>query len=303
MNNSESTSKPVDVAEWQQTLPRYSETRRMIRVFFGRPLPAVGFVIIVIFIITAIFAPFIAPHDPFKLDILNKLQPPGLEHPLGTDSLGRDTLSRIIHGTRPSLIVGITVIGVSSFIGLLLGLAAAHFGGLVFHIIMRVMDALMAFPMLLLALLVAGLLGPGMKNVIIALTIGMLAAPCRLMCGLAMSIRENEYVLSARSMGMSNTRIMLQEILPNAFAPILVMTTVGLGATILAEAALSFLGLGILPPTPAWGSMVNEAYKFLMISPVLAISPGIAVMLVVFGFNMVGDGLRDALDPRLRGVV
>ena len=152
-------------------------------------------------------------------------------------------------------------------------------------------------------LLVAGLLGPGMKNVIIALTIGMLAAPCRMMCGVAMSVRENEYVLSAQAMGMSNLRIMLQEILPNAFAPLLVLTTIGLGATILAEASLSFLGLGIMPPIQAWGGMVNDGYKFLMTSWALAITPGIAIMLVVFGFNMMGDGLRDALDPRLRGIL
>ena len=303
MSDSETNNKPVEVTEWESTSSRYSETRRMISVFFGRPLPAVGFVIIVIFIITAIFAPLIAPRDPFDIDIRNKLEPPSTEHLLGTDSLGRDTLSRIIYGTRTSLIVGISVIGISSLIGLLLGLAAAHFRGLVYHIIMRLMDALMAFPLLLLALIVAGLLGPGMKNVIIALTVGMVAAPARLMCGVAMSIRENEYVLAARAIGMSNIRIMLQEILPNGFAPLLVMTTIGLGATILAEAALSFLGLGILPPTPAWGGLVNDGYKFLMYSPVLAISPGIAIMLVVFGFNMVGDGLRDALDPRLRGVV
>jgi ABC-type dipeptide/oligopeptide/nickel transport system permease subunit len=168
---------------------------------------------------------------------------------------------------------------------------------------MRFIDALMAFPMLLLALLVATLLGTGMLNVIIALGIGMISAPCRLMCAVVLSVKQNDYILSARAMGMSNGRLMFQEILPNAFSPLLVMITIGIGAVILAEAGLSFLGIGITPPTATWGGMVNDGYKFLMTNPVLALSPGVAIMLVVFGFNMLGDGLRDALDPRLRGVI
>ncbi len=296
-------NKAVDDSNWSEVAPSYSETRRMISVFAGRPLPVIGLVIIVILIIVAIFAPFIAPYDPYEMDILNKLQPPSTAHLLGTDSLGRDTLSRILYGSQTSLIIGLSVISFSSIVGIALGLIAAYFGGIFYHIIMRFMDALMAFPMLLLALLVATLLGGGMKNVIVALAIGMIAAPCRMMCGVVLSVKQNEYVLSARAMGMSNRRLMLQEILPNAFPPLLVLITIGLGATILAEAGLSFLGIGITPPTPAWGGMVNDGYKFLMTSPVLAISPGIAIMLAVFGFNMLGDGLRDALDPKLRGVI
>ena len=302
--NDENNIAPSPVAEdWAEALPKYSESKRVISVFFGRPLPVVGLVIIAILLLAAIFSPLIAPDDPYSMDIIHKLQPPSREHLLGTDSLGRDTLSRIIYGSRTSLIVGISAIGISSVIGLSLGLIAAFFGGTLYQIIMRFIDALMAFPMLLLALLIASLLGGGMKNVIIALGIGMIAPPCRLMCGVAMSIKENDYVLAARAAGMGNTRIMLEQILPNAFPPLLVMITIGLGATILAEAGLSFIGIGITPPTPAWGGMVNDGYKFLFTSPVLAISPGVAIMLVVFGFNMMGDGLRDALDPRLRGVV
>ncbi len=299
----EAGSKAAGKPGWSEAAQHYSETRRMISVFVGRPLPVIGLVIIVLLIIVAIFAPLLAPYDPYKMDIINKLEAPSAQHLLGTDSLGRDTLSRILYGSQTSLIIGVSVIGISSVIGIALGLIAAYFGGLLYHIIMRFMDALMAFPMLLLALLVATLLGAGMKNVIIALAIGMLAAPCRMMCGVVLSVKQNDYVLSARAMGMSNRRLMLQEILPNAFPPLLVMITIGLGATILAEAGLSFLGIGITPPTPAWGGMVNDGYKYLMTSPVLAISPGIAIMLVVFGFNMLGDGLRDALDPKLRGVV
>ncbi len=288
---------------WGGTTPRYSEMRRMLSVFVGRPLPVIGLVIIVGLILMAIFAPLLAPYPPNQMDIPNKLQPPNSQHLLGTDSLGRDTLSRIIYGSRTSLIIGFSVMGISSVAGIVLGLMAAYFGGAIYHVIMRFMDALMAFPMLLLALLVASLLGSGMLNVIIALGIGMVSAPCRLMCGVVMSVKQNDYVLSAQAMGMSNSRIMFQEILPNAFPPLLVMITIGIGAVILAEAGLSFLGIGITPPTATWGGMVNDGYKFIISHPVLAISPGVAIMLIVFGFNMLGDGLRDALDPKLRGVI
>jgi len=303
VNEPETNTRNADIAGWAEVPPQYSEIKRILSVFLSRPLPVIGLFIIVVLIFTAIFAPWIVPHDPYKMNIVQKLKQPSHENLLGTDSLGRDTLSRIIYGTRTSLIVGISAIGISSLIGLSLGLIAAFFGGALYHIIMRFIDALMAFPMLLLALLIASLLGGGMKNVIIALGIGMIAPPCRMMCGVALSIKENDYILAARAMGMSNTRIMLEQILPNAFPPLLVMITIGLGATILAEAGLSFIGIGITPPTPAWGSMVNDGYKFLLTSPVLSLSPGAAIMLVVFGFNMMGDGLRDALDPRLRGVI
>jgi peptide/nickel transport system permease protein len=283
--------------------PRYSELRRMISVFAGRPLPIIGLVIICLLILMAVFAPLIAPYSPNQMDIIHKLQQPSSEHWLGTDSLGRDTLSRIIYGSQSSLIVGISVMLISSVVGIVLGLLASYFGGWINLIIMRFMDALMAFPMLLLALLVAALLGSGMINVIIALGIGMLSAPCRMMAGVVLSVKQNDYILSARAMGMSHNRLMFQEILPNAFPPLLVLITVGLGAVILAEAGLSYLGIGVTPPTATWGGMVNDGYKFLMTNPVLAISPGIAIMLAVFGFNMLGDGLRDALDPKLRGVI
>ena len=303
INGPEATGQPAEDADWSETAPPYSEAKRMISVFFGRPLPVVGLVFIVLLIFIAIFAPLISPYEPNKMDILNKLQSPSSAHWLGTDSLGRDTLSRIIFGSRTSLIIGLTVVFISTVVGLALGLIAAYFGGWVYTVIMRLIDALMAFPMILLALLVASLLGGGMKNIIIALSISYITVPCRMMCGIALSVKQNEYILAARMMGMSNQRIMLEQILPNAFAPLLVMLTIGLGAVILAEAGLSFLGIGITPPTAAWGGMVNDGYKYLLSTPTLAIAPGIAIMIAVFGFNMIGDGLRDALDPRLRGVI
>jgi len=303
MSDSSGTTPPVGAAGIPQGAPKYSEIRRMLSVFFGRPLPVIGLIIIVLLIITAIFTSILAPYDPYKMNMPNKLKSPSMKHPLGTDSLGRDTLSRVIYGSRISLGIGLIATGIAAVFGMSLGLIAAYFGGISYQIIMRFIDTLMAFPMLMLALLIAALLGGGIKNVIIALSIGMVSAPTRMMCGVVMSVRQNDYILAVRSMGASNLRIMLRHILPNAFQPLLVMLTVGLGATILAEAALSFLGVGISPPTPAWGSMVNDGYKFLLSNPELCLGPGGAIMLVVFGFNMVGDGLRDALDPRLRGLL
>ena len=284
-----------------QIRPHYSEFKRVLKVFIGRPLPVIGLSLILITVFMALFAPWIAPYSPDDMNLADKLQHPTTAHLLGTDSLGRDTLSRIIYGSRNSLIVGIGATSMGAVIGITLGLIAAYSGRKVFNIIMRCVDALMAIPMILLALMIASLLGGGIKNVIVALGIGGISGSCRLMCGVAMSIKQNDYVLAARSIGMSAPRIMLTQILPNAFPPLLVLVTVGLGATILGEASLSFLGIGITPPAAAWGSMVNDGYKYLIANPVLAVSPGVAIMLVVFGFNMMGDGLRDALDPRLRG--
>lgn len=292
-----------DTVAMDVRVKKYSEFRRTVSVFFGRPLPAVGLVIIAIFLVITIFGPWFAPYDPLEMDVMNSLAHPSGEHLLGTDELGRDTLSRLIYGARTSLFIGIVVISVSTALGVFLGLIAANSKGFTHHIIMRITDGLMAFPSILLALLIAGLLGGGLQNIIIALTVGMIAPVIRITCGIALSVKENDYVLAARTIGASNMNIMLIEILPNCFAPILVMMTMGIGATILAEAGLSFLGVGITPPTPVWGRMVNDGYKFLLTNPELSVAPGLAVMLVVFGFNMMGDGLRDALDPRLRGVI
>jgi peptide/nickel transport system permease protein len=281
--------------------PHYSEFRRVVRVFFGRKLAVFGLVIIVALILTAIFAPWLAPYDPYRMNLSQTLLEPSRQHLLGTDSLGRDTLSRIIYGSRSSLLVAIGAIGMAAAIGEALGLIAAQFGGIIYQIIMRLTDTLMAVPMLLIALVIASLLGGGLKNVIIALGIGMIPVQVRMMCGQALSIKQNDYILAARAEGMGDFRIMVQQIFPNAIPSLLVVTTVGLGTTILAEAGLSFLGVGVLPPEAAWGSMIFDGYKFLLTHPILSFAPGIAIMLVVFGFNMMGDGLRDALDPRLRG--
>jgi peptide/nickel transport system permease protein len=283
--------------------PRHSEWRRIARVFFSRKLYTIGFVLVVIIFIVAIFAPLLAPYDPIKPDLRNILRSPSGQHWLGTDQLGRDILSRIIYGTQTSLLIGFSAVFSSAIVGMLMGLVAAHFGGWVFAIIMRITDALMALPGIILVLLIAGLVGGGIPVVIFALGFGGIAPMARMMCGLSLSVKQNDYVLAGRAIGMSNWRIMLTQIFPNAFPPLMVGITMGIGGVVLGEAGLSFLGIGVQPPTPAWGSMVNNGYPYLLQNPLLSLAPGVAIMLLVFGFNMLGDGIRDAVDPRLRGVL
>ena len=283
--------------------PRRSELRRFMRIFFGRTLYLIGFIIVAIIILTAIFAPLLAPYDPIENDLRGKLQSPSWEHWLGTDQLGRDILSRIIYGTRISLEIGFAAIFSSAIIGILMGLAAAYFGGWVFTIIMRITDALMALPGIILVLLIAGLVGGGVGVVIFALGFGGIAIMCRMMCGQALSVKQNDYILAGRAVGMSNWRIMITQIFPNAFPPLIVGITMGIGGVVLGEAGLSFLGIGVPAPNPSWGSMVMDGQRYLLENPLLSLAPGVAIMLLVFGFNMVGDGIRDAIDPKLRGVL
>ncbi len=283
--------------------PRISGSRRFVRVLSGRWLVIFGAIVIIAMISVAIFAPWLAPYDPYEPDYNNVLSQPAKEHLLGTDAIGRDTLSRIIYGARTSLIIGLITVGCASVTGMLLGLIAGYFGGWTYTIIMRFIDALMSFPMILLALVVAALLGGGIRNVIIALSIGLTPGYTRLMCGQVLSVKENEYVLAGRALGASNRRIMFRHIVPNCFSPLIVVMSMMLGTTILAEAGLSFLGIGIVPPTPSWGGMINSGRQYLLTHPILSFAPGFVIMLVVLAFNMVGDGLRDALDPRLRGTL
>jgi len=290
-------------AETSGLPPRVSELKHFLRVFLRRKLVVFGAVVITLFILTAAFAPLLAPYGPNQQQLTQILKPPSKAHLLGTDHLGRDTLSRIIYGSRNSLMVGVVALAIAAIIGMAGGMFAGYFGGWVNIIIMRMVDALMSFPMILLALLISALLGGGLKNVMIAIGVSMIPGYARLMCGLVLSAKEADYVLSERSLGSSNARIMFGHILPNCFPPLTVLITIQIGAAILAEAGLSYLGIGITPPAPAWGAMVNDGYKYLMTTPLLSFAPGLAIMLVVFAFNMVGDGLRDALDPRLRGLV
>ena len=283
--------------------PRISETRRFLRVFLKRGLVIFGLVILFIFIFTSLFGPLFAPYNPDATDLGQPLLQPNSQHWLGTDYIGRDTLSRLIYGARMSLMVGVVALGIAASIGIIAGMLAGYYGSWVNAIIMRIVDALMSFPMILLALILAGLLGGGLKNVMIAIGIALIPAYARLMCGQVLSIKENDYLMAGRSMGSSGSRLMFRHILPNAFPPLIVLVTMQIGGAILAEAGLSYLGIGISPPTASWGAMVNDGFPYLLTNPLLSFIPGFAIMLVVFAFNMVGDGLRDALDPRLRGTL
>jgi ABC-type dipeptide/oligopeptide/nickel transport system permease subunit len=288
---------------FEEAPPHVSKARRFLKVFFSRIIVVFGSIVILAMILMAIFAPFIAPYQPDKIDMANGLLQPNRHHLLGTDFHGRDTLSRVIFGTRISLLIGIAAVSMAAIIGMGLGLLAGYIGGITNAVIMRLIDALMAFPGLLLTLIIAAMLGSGLRNVIFALSVGIVPMFARLTRGQVISLIENDYILAGRAMGASNLRIMLAHLLPNCFPVLIVAITMMVGMTILAEAGLSFLGAGVPPPTPTWGSMVSDGYRYLSTNPLLSLAPGLAVMLLVFAFNMVGDGLRDALDPRLRGIL
>ncbi len=292
----------VEASEFIVGKPHHTgETRRIVRDFMKRKVSVVGLVIIIILFIVGIFAPWLAPYDPYKVDPANAAALPTKQHLLGTDDLGRDLLSRIIYGARTSLILGFSIIAFGATVGILAGLIAGYYGGWVFTIIMRFTDAWMCFPSILLMMLLVTILGPGMQMIIIAIGSTMASGYVRNMCGQVLSLKENDYIMAGKAVGASGWRIMLRHLLPNALPPLIIMMTMGVGMAIMAEAGLSFLGLGISPPGAAWGAMVNKGYPYLLNNPVLSIAPGVCIMLVVFGFTMMGDGLRDALDPRLIG--
>lgn len=276
---------------------------RVRRVLLSRAPVVFGLVVVAAFLACAALAPVLAPYDPYAQDLRNVLQGPTGEHWLGTDALGRDVLSRLIYGARTSLVVAVGAVVLGGTAGVILGLIAGFVGGKVGVFIMRCMDALLAMPPLMFTLVITSLLGGGMRNVMVALAVAFLPGFTRLTFGQTLSVKENDYVVAAQALGASGPRIMFRHILPNCLAPLIVQASLSLGGAMLIEGSLSFLGVGIKPPTPAWGSMVLEGYRFLTSFPMLSLVPGFALMLVVFAFNMVGDGIRDALDPRLRGVI
>jgi peptide/nickel transport system permease protein len=293
----------VNSYEKSKMSPRVNEARRILRTMSSRGLVVFGMFVILAFIIIAIFAPLISPYDPTQVDLNIALQGPSHAHLLGTDQFGRDVLSRMIYGTRISLIVGVVAVAIASFLGIILGLFAGFYRGWVNTVIMRLMDAMLSLPPLILALVMAAALGGGLKNILLSLGVSMMPGYCRLTCGLVLSLKESDYVTVARAIGANDLNIMFRHILPNAFAPLLVLITLMMGGMVMAEAGLSYLGVGIQPPTPSWGAMVSNGYIYLLNRPILSLAPGIAVALLVLSFNMVGDGLRDSLDPRLRGTL
>ncbi len=269
------------------------------RQFVSDRMAATGLLIVLLLTLAAIFAPLLAPHDPTAIDPLRSLEGSSRDHLLGTDELGRDVLSRLLVGARWSL--GIAAIATFSvmIVGTVIGLVAGYIGGWVDGVVMRVVDSLLALPNLLLYLAIIGTLGPGVRNVFIALVVISWTSYARVMRGLVLSVRERNFVRASRSLGAGDGRLMLRHILPNVISPIVVLATLQLGGTILALAALGFFGLGAQPPTPEWGTMINQGRLFLETNPGLMVYPGIAISLAVLGFNLMGDGLRDVLDPQL----
>jgi peptide/nickel transport system permease protein len=282
--------------------PQKSNMRRFLRVFLARKVVVLGLIILIATVLLAIFAPFIAPHDPYAQDLAKSLLQPNATHWLGTDMLGRDVLSRIIYGSRVSLTVGLVVVIIAGALGMAIGLISGYFGGWIDTVLMRIMDAMIALPMIVLAMALGAVLGGGIVNVIVALGLAAVPKYARLMRGQVLSVKQSDYVIAGVLTGVSSLRNMLVHVLPNCLSPIIVLITMNLGMAILAEAGLSFLGLGIAPPGASWGSMVNDGYRYLLSNPVLSLAPGVAIVIVVLAFNLVGDALRDALDPRLRGM-
>jgi peptide/nickel transport system permease protein len=261
---------------------------------------AAGLLLTLLLVLAALAAPLLAPHDPNAQDTIRRLEPPSKDHPLGLDDLGRDVMSRIVFGARVSLRVGFSVVVLASLIGVTLGAIAGYFGGTIDLLVMRLCDILLAFPGILLAIALVAVLGPSLNNVVLALaTIGWVGY-ARLVRGQVLKVREMEFVTAARALGAKAPRVIALHVLPNVVNPVIVMATLGLAGAILSEASLSFLGLGVQPPTPSWGAMLTSGRRYLGLANHLAIFPGAAIMLAVMGLNFLGDGLIDALDPKYR---
>jgi len=269
-------------------------------MLYKNKLAITGLIIIIFLVSIAVFAPILAPHDPNEQRLEQALFTPRIEYPFGTDDFGRCILSRVIFGARVSLEIGLIVTVISAITGVILGLQAGFYGGITDEIIMRIVDIFLAFPGLILALVIAGLLGPGMNNVIIALSLVGWMGYARVVRGVVLAEKEKEFIESARSLGANNAYIMYRHLLPNILTPVIVMASIGIGHAILAAAGLSFLGLGEQPPTPVWGSMLNNGKAYLQSAPHLTIFPGLAIMITVLAFNFFGDGLRDLLDPKMQ---
>jgi peptide/nickel transport system permease protein len=293
----------TDVATIQIAKPaRPGFFTSLVRFCRKKPLGAAGGALMVLMVLTAIFAEPLSTHDPIATDAAATLARPGAQHWLGTDHLGRDIYSRIVHGTRISLIVGLLSTILGSVLGGLIGLVSAYFGGKTDLITQRVLDILQGLPLLVLALVMSAALGPSVENVVIAISIPILPRAARVIRASVLSIREMQYIEAARALGLPHLRIAFRHVLPNTIGPFIVLSTAQLGSAILVEATLSFLGLGVPEPYPSWGRMLSvSAAEYAQKAPHLVLFPGIAISLAVFGSNLLGDALRDTLDPRLRG--
>ena len=280
--------------------PRFRELKFTLRMIKKSKLTIVAIGVIIAFYMVAVLSPYIMPYDPFDIHVKIKLSGPSSEHLLGVDQLGRDIVSRLIYGTQISMVVGIVVVGISIVIGLPLGSISGYLGGKVDEVLMRFTDMVMAFPGLTLAMVMAYVLGRGLFSAIVGLSMVSWAITARLVRGVVLSEKEKEYVMAARAMGKSDLQILFGEILPNSIHPLICSSMMSLGTTIISVAGLSFVGVGIQPPIPDWGVMISEGRQYLMDQPLFATVPGLLIILVVLAFNIVGDTLRDALDPSLR---
>jgi peptide/nickel transport system permease protein len=281
---------------------------RLARVTLRNRAAVIGLLVVLLDVAVAIFAPVLAPHDPLDQDVARRLLPPAwlaggsAAHVLGTDQLGRDILARIMYGSRISLLIGLVAVALSLPVGVAVGCLAGYVGGWLDDVTMRLADVQLAFPFILLAITIAGVLGPSPRNVILILAVGGWVVYARLARGQVLSLREKEFVEAARSLGLGHGRILLVHVLPNILTPIVVVATFAVAQMILLESSLSFLGLGVQPPTPSWGGMLNDGRAYITIAWWLTTFPGAAIMLTVLGINFLGDWLRDALDPRLQSV-
>ena len=272
----------------------------VIKRILKSKVATIGLIIIAILIITAIFAPYIAPYGPTDGELVNRVQAPSGQNLLGTDSQGRDILSRIIYGSRISIEIGLISVGIALVIGTILGAVSGYYGGIIDIVVMRFVDIMMAFPSVLLAIAIMAVLGPSLDNAMIAIGIVNIPTFARIVRSSVLSVKAVEFVEAARAVGASDFRIIFLHILPNCLAPIIVQSTMSIGSAILEAAGLSFLGLGAQPPAPEWGAMLADARQFIATAPWVALFPGLAIVFTVLGFNLLGDGLRDALDPRLK---
>jgi len=294
-----STSQMESNLNKEERAPRSLFADAMHRLFRNK-LAIAGMIIMGTFLLTAIFAPLIAPYDPIKQELIMRRRPPSQEHWFGRDDLGRDILSRIIFGARLSLQVGVLSVGFAIVIGALIGAFTGFMGGWVDSIVMRLMDIMLAFPSLLLAIAIVSILGPGLINMLYAIGIVSIPAYARIARASVLTVKEQDYVLAARAIGVPPARLLFRNILPNCLTPLIVQGTLGIGTAILDAAGLSFLGLGAQPPKPEWGAMLGQGRYSMFTAPHIVIYPGVAIMLTVLGFNLFGDGLRDALDPKLK---
>jgi peptide/nickel transport system permease protein len=303
------TSKPISLKSTRSEQYSGGELAAPSRGIFSsmmfqlsrNPIALTGFTLLLLISMAALFAPQISPYDPYELDFSATLLPPNTDgHLLGTDDLGRDTLTRLIYGGRISLVVGLIVVGISGTIGVTMGMISGYFGGTIDMVIMRFVDLLYAFPFIILAIAVVGIMGASLINVMLVLACIAWINYARMVRGLVLQIKQEEYVTACRALGAGHLHIIVRHILPNCLNIIAVQATFGVAGAILAAAALSFLGLGAQPPTPEWGAMLSDGQRFIRVMPILSIAPGVAIMLVVVSINLIGDSLRDAMDPHTR---